>query len=55
MSEFDNQKYHFRLVCPFCGKIVHDDVPVPTKTGSFDGQCPNCNKIVINFHEAEKH
>lgn len=54
MSGLESKVYHFRLVCPFCGKIVHDDVPLPGKSGSWEGKCPECNKIVINFHEAEK-
>lgn len=45
-------EFHFRIVCFNCGKINHGDVPLASKEG-MSAQCTRCNRIIIEFHQAE--
>lgn len=50
----ENKSYHFRTVCAFCGAINHDHIPIPSKDVTAKIKCKDCNKFLIDFHEAEK-
>ncbi len=52
MSE--SKEYHFRTICAFCGEIVHEHIPLPSKESTIKFRCKYCNHFVIDFHEAEK-
>jgi len=53
MSEV-NKIFHYRLVCQWCGAQNHDDVPIPAKKSNALVYCTHCNKVILEFHEAEK-
>lgn len=50
----ENMIYHFRLVCQWCGYSNHDDVPIPSEKNKALIWCKHCNKVILEFHEAEK-